>query len=273
MDSEKVKGKLVIFTDLDGTLLDEQYSFSDALDAIAEIKRRRIPLIICSSKTRAEIEFYMKELKLNEPFISENGGGIFIPAGYFSKLAADKKIGKYYVIELGTPYKELRKILKEVQEITGFKIRGFGDMSVEDIIKLTKLNKRFAELSKKREYDEPFVIESSENAEKILKIIEEKGFKCVRGGLFYHLIRGNDKGKAVKILTEIFKENGFSGLTVGLGDSYNDIPMLENVDIPVLIKRRDGFIDFHKENLIKSSYIGPKGWNEVILQILEKFYS
>lgn len=73
------KSLIIIFTDLDGTLLDSRYSFRKALPAIKLIKEKNIPLILCSSKTRSEIELWRKKLNNNHPFISENGGGIFIP--------------------------------------------------------------------------------------------------------------------------------------------------------------------------------------------------
>jgi predicted mannosyl-3-phosphoglycerate phosphatase (HAD superfamily) len=60
--------KVVIFTDLDGALLDrETYSFEPALPALRFIKEKKIPLIFVSSKTRAEIEGYRKKLKNTIP--------------------------------------------------------------------------------------------------------------------------------------------------------------------------------------------------------------
>ena len=50
--------KFVIYTDLDGTLLDHvTYTFHPALDALELIEKKKIPLIISTSKTRPEIEF------------------------------------------------------------------------------------------------------------------------------------------------------------------------------------------------------------------------
>ena len=69
----------IIFTDLDETLLNQDYSFSEAERALEIIRDKEVPLIICSSKTRAEIEVYQAKLRIDWPFISENGGGIFIP--------------------------------------------------------------------------------------------------------------------------------------------------------------------------------------------------
>ena len=77
--------QLLIFSDLDGTLLDySTYSFEMALSSIQLLKEKEIPLVISSSKTKKEIEYYRRKLSNNHPFISENGGGIFIPKDYFN---------------------------------------------------------------------------------------------------------------------------------------------------------------------------------------------
>ncbi|MDK2782156.1 MAG: mannosyl-3-phosphoglycerate phosphatase, partial [Archaeoglobi archaeon] len=74
---------IVIFTDLDGTLLDENYSFEDAEDVLEEIKRRSIPLIFCSAKTRAEQEYFQRLMGISDPFIVEDGSAIYVQKGYF----------------------------------------------------------------------------------------------------------------------------------------------------------------------------------------------
>jgi len=65
----------IFFTDLDGTLLDhDTYSFEKAHQALEILRKKNIPLVLCTSKTRTEIGFYRKILKNSHPFISENGG-------------------------------------------------------------------------------------------------------------------------------------------------------------------------------------------------------
>ncbi|RMG01121.1 MAG: mannosyl-3-phosphoglycerate phosphatase, partial [Nitrospirae bacterium] len=99
--------KVIIFTDLDGTLLRaDDYSFSEAKEALSLIKRRGIPLVIVSSKTRAEIEVYREKLGNTHPFVSENGGGVFIPLGYFENTDGEM-VDQYRLIRLGRRYEEL----------------------------------------------------------------------------------------------------------------------------------------------------------------------
>jgi len=69
---------LLIFSDLDATLLDHNtYSFQEALPALQLIRKRKIPLILSSSKTYNEMMVIRKELNNHDPFIYENGSGIY----------------------------------------------------------------------------------------------------------------------------------------------------------------------------------------------------
>ena len=249
----------IIFTDLDGTLLDhDTYSFQKAKPALELIKKKGIPLIICTSKTRAEIEYYRKLLKNYHPFISENGGAIFIPQDYFDfNFPYQEKTNNYLVIELGTSYKILRKSLEEIKK-AGFEIKGFGDMSVEEVAEDTGLSLEQAELAKQREYDEAFRLIRGEE-EKLIKFIKEKSLNYTKGGRYFHLMGNNDKGKAVRIMTELLRQKYSSLITIGVGDSENDFKMLDEVAVPYLVMRKNKKYASDKYN--KAGGIGPEGWN------------
>ena len=110
---------LLIFTDLDGTLLDPlTYSYESAAPALDRVRALHIPLVIVSSKTRAEIDVYRRRLHNEHPFISENGGGIFVPKGYFPFDIAGEVRGGYVVQAVGIPYQETRKHFIELRERT-----------------------------------------------------------------------------------------------------------------------------------------------------------
>lgn len=68
-------------------------------------------------------------------------GGIFIPDHYFEHpFPFDRRDGEYRVIELGAPYHELRRALEAIAKTTGVPLKGFGDLSVEEIVKHTGLS-------------------------------------------------------------------------------------------------------------------------------------
>jgi len=272
-----MKENILIFTDLDGTLLDyHTYSYDQALSGLQLIKQREIPLILCSSKTRAEVEVYRKKLKNNHPFISENGGAIFVPRKYFKiKLAGFvDKLG-YWVKELGVSYLLLRKELVRVTSKFGQPVYGFGDMNPKEIASLCKMTYKDAELAKWREYDETFYFLKSIDDETLQRIKEEfakDGLNLLKGGRFFHLTGQNDKGKAVQILTDLYKQELKTKIkTIGLGDSQNDLPLLKNCDLAILVKKTDGSYDEKVVAEIKPTLadgIGPEGWNKAILEII-----
>jgi len=267
--------KLIIFTDLDGTLLDRKaYTFEQALPSLRMIKQNGIPLILSTSKTRAEVELYRKRLENDHPFISENGGGVFVPRNYFSfRFPYDRELDRYFVIELGTFYLQIVEVLKSIMEETGIRIKGFSDFTPEELQSLCGLDLKEAALAKRREYDEPFIIEGGEReVETIKRRVEEKGMNYVWGGRFHHILGKNDKGKAVEILKELYENQFFSISTIGIGDSLNDLPMLLVVDRPIFLKGKEYPLPEElslPKNLTVINGEGPGAWNEVLSGVLK----
>ena len=157
MNNEK---RLVVFTDLDGCLLDhDSYSFAPAAEALAVLAAQGIPLVLCSSKTRAEIEMLQQDLGVAHPFVSENGGALFLPRRYFPFLISDgRSLSGYQAIEFGLPYYQLVETLHRVASDLNIPVVGFSDMTTEEVAKDCKLPLMVALLAKLREYDEPFRI-------------------------------------------------------------------------------------------------------------------
>jgi mannosyl-3-phosphoglycerate phosphatase len=149
-------------------------------------------------------------------------------------------------------------------------------------------------LAKAREFDEPFVFEenvsvppifqiplnppllkgeigglSDKKIEVFLKAIEDSGLHWTKGR-FYHILGDNDKGKAVKILKGFYEKEYGEITTIGLGDNLNDLPLLNEVDHPILVRRGDGSYEERVKapNLIRAEGIGPEGWNEAVIGLI-----
>lgn len=266
--------RLVIFSDLDGSLLNyDDYSFEEARSALEKIKKREIPLILTTSKTRTEVEIIQGEMRLEEPFITENGAALFFPVGYRGWDMVDGiAVQSYRVIQLGMPYAEIRAFVKKMTH--RFKIRGFGDCSVQEIADMTGLTEEKAGMAKEREFTEPFLPGDEKDIKELERLASKDRIKIVRGGMFYHFIGiYQDKGKAVEIAKGIFRRHMEEEVRfVGIGDGANDIPMIEHVDIPVLIPHADGrFEHVDLPNLIRAGSPGSRGWNDVVEGILDEF--
>ena len=265
--------RFLIFTDLDGTLLDhDSYSFDAALPALRLLEKENIPLVINTSKSRGEIEMYRSLLGNRHPFVSENGGGIFIPERYFSrKILCGRASDGYLVIEPGTPREELIVVLKSVADETRIRLKGISDMSLSEIMEVTGLDEQSARLAMERSYSEPFLIYGNE--EEVVRKIIEKGYNHTRGSRFHHILGENDKGKAVRILSGIYRNESPSIESVGVGDSPNDLPMLKEVDFPILVRKKSGIYDSgcRLENLTLADGEGPAGFNSAILKFFIKY--
>ncbi len=269
-----MKKAVIIFSDLDRSLLEAHtYSFDAAREALDAIRKRELPLVLVSSKTRGELLFWRSRLGTEAPFIAENGGGIFIPPEYFADMGEweSEWDAGFQLITLGGRYPELRKALG-ILKSRGFSVRGFGDMDVEEIGARTGLSVEQSYLAARREFDEPFILESGDETA-VVKEIENLGFRHTKGE-FHHLMGNSDKGKAVDILLELYRRKYGALISVGLGDSPNDVPMLEAVDIPVLVRLPDGKhhpeINLNNPHVVLSRGIGPEGWNEAVLDILAR---
>lgn len=269
--------KLIVFTDLDATLLDVcTYSWRPAAPALEALKKREALIVLVSSKTLAEMEPLHQDMGLVDPFIVENGGGIVLrstdaPA---TRLLAElpsegrTRYGEYVIICLGMEYKEIVKNLAEISLQTGIKFVGFSDMSPREIADLTGLTAAEAERARTRYSDEPFVVpeEASDRKPEIVRAAETRGLTIVGGGRFLHLMGHAGKGEAVSILMRAFRRVYGEIYTVGLGDSPNDYPFLELVDTAFILGGAE--LSGIPGAAIRTKKSGPEGWNEAVLGVL-----
>jgi len=231
-----LNSKIVIYADLDGTILDETYSFKKIQPILQELKSLNAAIVLNSSKTRSEIEHYREQMGIIDPFIAENGSATYIPKNYFkADHECTRETAQYSIIELGTPYSTIRRKLQTIKAESKAEIVGFGDMTTQELAKDTGLPLNQAELAKKREYDEVFKIVSGDEAD-VLRAIASQGLKYTKGNRYYHLLGDTDKGQALQTLTGLYQKDYNNVLTIGVGDSPNDQPMLALVDRPFLVK-------------------------------------
>ncbi len=270
---------LIVLSDVDGTLLDrDTYSFAPAAPALERLERERVPLILCSSKTRAEIESLQQELGIRHPFISENGAALFVPAEYFHfSLPGARRLDGYEVIEFGRPYPLVVSALHSAACAVGARVTGFSDMSAEEVAQRSGLSIAQASLAKRREYDEPFIVDERDMALRpaLHGRLVARRLRCTSGGRFDHVTGATDKARAAGVLRMLYQQADHRRIvTVGLGDAANDACLLREVQIPVIIRQRAGEQTRQLLSAVPRSRVsrrlGPHGWNEQIEEIVEQ---
>ncbi|MBI4905715.1 MAG: HAD-IIB family hydrolase [Acidobacteria bacterium] len=260
----------MVFTDLDGTLLEHStYSFAEAQPALDLLKSRGIPLVVCTSKTRSEVEFWRKLLGNDDPFIVENGGAVFVPVNYFAfAVPAAVTRDRYLMLQLGTPYADLAKSLCSAAEVSQCRVRGFSQMSVAEVSEHCQMSLEHATLAKAREFDEPFLILDQDRSQELLAAVERHGKRWTRGGRFHHILGENDKATAVRLLLNLYRKIEPNARSIGLGDGLNDAPFLNVVDVPILI--RTAWLDQLHDLVPKgrpTDNPGPLGWGQAICEL------
>ena len=294
--------QLLIFTDLDATLLDhDTYSFEPAKSLLQWFKNHNVPVIPTTSKTSAELAELRVKLDNNEPYIVENGACIYIPTGYFNEQPQDttqSDCGNFWIKEWGGEKSSSRtywqglidKACTELNLSLGVNIETFKSLGNEGIARVTGLSPKQASLSNQRQNSEPVYIVSKDSEQRkqlttaLSAKLRELGAGVVEGGRFLHVMApGTSKGAALEWLSQVYNsghdnsehdnyehDNYEHGSTIALGDSQNDIDMLEKADYAILIRNPHKPFPAlsRQEGVMKSEATGPQGWRDSLCAVL-----
>ncbi|ARD20472.1 MULTISPECIES: HAD-IIB family hydrolase [Shewanella] len=264
----------LIFTDMDGTLLDHyDYSFSSAIGVIEALVEKQIPIIPNTSKTFAEMEKIQQTIGFNSPFISENGAVVYIPIGYFEQQPEDTVTEGYYWVKAFCETRQhwLSLLDNQASEFAEDFI-GFSSLSADELCELTDLSAEKAELALVRHYSEPLLwTADEERKQRFIDHMQKLGANMLQGGRFLHVGGHTDKGCAMNWLAQVYANAYQVGVnTIALGDSGNDSAMLEAADIAIQIKSpTHTFPTIQTSNkTMQSRHYGPKGWAECLQALL-----
>lgn len=273
--------QLILFSDLDGTLLDHQtYSYQAAQPALEALRRHKIPLIFASSKTAAEIEVLRDELDLRFPAIVENGAGLDVPDSICSSDGSPLNGHS-----ISPTYPRLLEVLDAVPDTLRDHFVGFSKMSRDEIARLTGLSQDAANRAKARQWSEPGVWQGPRDTYQAwLQELAVHGVQVAEGGRFHTASFGGGKHTQMKKVIDFFQSDHNRSksptqfLTIALGDAPNDLEMLISADIAVVIKgskseRLSNLEEQARGAVLRPAKPGPAGWNDTVLKLLERVSS
>lgn len=250
---------LIVFTDLDGTLLDhDSYSHQAAAPALDTLRRLGVPVVLASSKTAAEIAALRSELRFDHvPAIVENGAGL-LPAGVGADVGDTSQ------------YDALRTALGKLPPDLRGAYEGFGDWGADKIAQITGLPHDQAALAAQRQYSEPGLWTGDDAGKAtFLDALSQMGITGREGGRFLTLSFGGTKAQQ---MNAILTQYGFPP-SVALGDAPNDVEMLQSADLGIVIANphRAPLPPLDGENaghIRRTTRPGPSGWNSAMTQII-----
>lgn len=268
----------LIFTDLDGTLLDHHtYSFDAAIPTLKHLGKVDIPVIATTSKTYEEVIGLYDALDISGPFIIENGAAIFIPKHFFPTQPEQTIAqGDYWLKTFSQPRENYIAVVEKLVDEFGHAFRSFYQMTANEIAEVTNLSIASAKLANLRQFGEPVLWRGSDKEKQaFIKEAKKLGANILIGGRFIHVCGDCDKGKALHWLTREYQRQFKLSKTtaIALGDSGNDIAMLEAADIAVQIKSPTHsypILDQCKVSFVyQTQGFGPVGWSEALSFILD----
>lgn len=267
--------QIVIYTDLDGSLLDHHdYSHAAADALLDELEKQGVPVVPVSSKTRAELVELRSELGNIHPFIAENGAAVYIPEDYFvDQPAGTLQREGFYIREFSLPRSYWLQKLESAAKQFRRDYTGFEALSNEDIVRLTGLTPDAARRAAQREYGEPLRWKGDEERRTaFIRLMEQHGATILQGGRFMHVSGDCDKGRALRWLNAQFtKAMGATPVSIAIGDSHNDIAMLEAADYAIIIRSpsHEPPVLARSDDVFLTEATGPEGWAEGVRMLLK----
>jgi len=255
---------LWVVSDVDGTLMDHSYDLTPTKETIKKLQKLFIPVILCTSKTAAEVKVIRKELNLTDPYIVENGAAIYGES--LNKVNGEIILGKKYEI--------LEEILNFISEEINYKLIPLNKLTDDKATELTGLKGNSLNLMRDRHWSMPFLNPPSYLEEKIKICCKKFKVDVFKGNRMSHLLSINsNKGKAINALKKYSNIQNIQ--IIGLGDSPNDLPLLLNSDIKIVIPGIDGpnlnLLDQLRDvEITLASEPNGYGWKNEINKIINK---
>lgn len=266
---------VIVFSDVD-VVFNEPSSAAmrAAADLLARLSREHVPLVLCSTRTRAELEYISRELGIRHPFVCESGSAVFIPTGYLGFEVPDgREVAGYQAVEFGEPYAQVVETLRQTAQRLGVDVRLYNDMSVEDVARESGLSLLRARLAKLREYGELFrVIDTHPAARtRLFKGLQAARLLPASGRRHDHVGAPVDHRLGVDLLCGLYRGACGPVLTLGIADALSTGNVLQIVDEAVVVDTLETPVSriVRSSSTRVSQVTGVEEWAETIVEMVQ----
>jgi mannosyl-3-phosphoglycerate phosphatase len=269
---------MTLFADIDGVLSvsppDQLACDLRHLHALAP----SVALVLCSGRTRPEIEHVTHALGIRHPFICEHGAAAFVPEGYFPFDVPDANpVAGYQVVEFGRSSASVVDALRRVADRQGVALRLFSEMRVDEVAQECGMTPLDARLAKLRDYGEMFrPLDSDFRARaRLLDGLRSAHLRCVTGTRFDHVGASVDIGVGVSMLRSLYRRAYGSIITVGIADWRAEVDVLQLTECPIVVESTMGA--FHPRGWRRGSHApapreGTGNWAADIVDLVREQY-
>ena len=268
--------RLIVVTDIDGSLLEPgTRSLPDERAALDFLAARGIPLVIHSSRTRAEIERLHQTLQMVAPFISEHGSALIVPDGCFPSLPADSTaIVGGRVIEFGRPYHEVVDVLRSTSRAVEVETVGFAELTIEDAARELGVPTVEAQLAKLREYTELIRIVDDRDAtrSRLFNALRRRRLRSWRSGHHHLITATRDRAESLLTLKALWRQAWGEPFIIGFGDSEDDVAWLRYADVAIIVQNDGSDVVSRVLSKLPTVHVtrspGRHGWSEAVFEFV-----
>lgn len=266
--------RIVVVSDVDGILPEAgTRGLPHAQAAVDFLAAHGIPLVINSSRTRAEVERLHHTLHVRAPFITEYGAALFMPHGSFPVLPprTHPAVGGD-VIDFGGRYHDVVDTLKIACRESGVRVVGLAELSIDEAARELGVALAEAQLAKLREYSELFRIVDDRDSvrSRLFKFLRRRGLRTWRAGNHHLVTAAADRSESLRTLRAIWRHSCDDPLMIGLGNSDDDVVWLQHLDVAVIVENEAAGVPARLLAKLPTAHVtrrsGTRGWSEAIFE-------
>jgi mannosyl-3-phosphoglycerate phosphatase len=265
----------LLFSDVDGTLLDDGTSLGEVAGGWAALTGR-VEVVLASSRTVDELIDLLDEIGAAADLIAENGACIAVRSAALARAlgtteTVTRKGRRWHVACTAAPATAVIAAAARARDRHAATVVLAAELPPEQRLELFGGSRR-AELALSRRCSVLAVPPGlSAASEAWLDMLRQEGFHAVVGGRWLVIWRGSDKGAAAEAYLAARHQLGTSPpLVAAIGDAANDAPLLRAVSTRFVVQRRDG--DYDPSLLAIPATVplgraGHAGWREAVARL------
>jgi len=180
------------------------YGFDRFLE---ETARASMPCVWITACTRAQLDEPRRRFGQSDPYIGENGCGVYLPEDYFHlKASSTIRLGRYTCIPVAKPQPAAAEGLAELSSDLGTSVVPLRSLSQRELSQNTGLPPREADLVRQRDFDELFFFAGASESE-VQEFREEakrRQMVLLPAGAFWSISCGASLAKCVRELGGLY---------------------------------------------------------------------
>ena len=174
----------------------------------AALDHNAIPSVWVTSRSRLQIDEPRRRFGHSNPFIAEDGCGVFMPEDYFHlRPAKTVRLGRFTSIPVAQQLPAAKDALESLSEETGVEVVPLRSLSPRELTQNTGLPQREAELARQRDFDELFFFAGAAEADvqRFQAAAAERKVALRQHGVLWSIAVGASLAQCIRDLTKLYE--------------------------------------------------------------------